>query len=200
MNVVARHVRAAGAHLRTRVTRAILRHRVMAQHPTLRCDPTVVWDYGYSDLDAIEIGQGVVILPYCEIVVHKRNPRSEREGKLVLEDNSAIAAGVNIRAAGGRVRVGRHSGIGQHSTLVAVNHQVRRGMLYLRAPWDTTRAGIDIGDNVWIGANSVVLPGVHVGDNAVVAAGSVVTKDVPAGEIWGGVPARKLKDVPDGRS
>lgn len=200
MSIISRHVRAASGQLRTHLTRAILRFRVLAHNPTLRCDPTVVWDYGYADLDAIEIGQDVVILPFCEIVVHKRNPRSEREGKLVLEDNSVIAAGVNIRAAGGRVRIGRHSGIGQHSTLVAVNHQVRAGTLYLRAPWDTSRAGIDIGENVWIGSNSVILPGVHIGDNAVVAAGSVVTRSVPAGEIWGGVPARKLKNVPDALS
>lgn len=50
-----------------------------------------------------------------------------------------------------------------------------------------------VGEGVWIGANSVVLRGVTIGCGAVIAAGAVVTRDVPANEIWGGVPARKIK-------
>ncbi len=44
-------------------------------------------------------------------------------------------------------------------------------------------------------ANAVVLPGCTIGENAVVAAGAVVRCDVPAREIWGGVPARKIGEV-----
>lgn len=51
-----------------------------------------------------------------------------------------------------------------------------------------------IEDEVWIGANSVILQGVTVGYGSVVAAGAVVTKDIPKMEIWGGVPAKKIKD------
>ena len=60
----------------------------------------------------------------------------------------------------------------------------------------TQRTGVTVGANVGVGANSVLLPGITIGDNSLVAAGSVVSRDVPANEIWGGVPARKLKDVP----
>ena len=49
-------------------------------------------------------------------------------------------------------------------------------------------------DEVWIGANSVILQGVTVGCGSVLAAGAVVTKDIPKMEIWGGVPAKKIKD------
>ena len=44
-----------------------------------------------------------------------------------------------------------------------------------------------------IGAGSTILPGLTIGENAFIGAGSVVTKDVPAGEIWVGNPARKVK-------
>ncbi len=57
-------------------------------------------------------------------------------------------------------------------------------------------APIHIDNNVWIGANAIVLKGVHIGSGSVIAAGAVVRKDVPANQIWGGVPARYIKDRP----
>lgn len=53
-------------------------------------------------------------------------------------------------------------------------------------------APIHLESDVWLGVNVVVLKGVTIGTGAVVAAGAVVTKSVPPGEIWGGVPARKI--------
>ena len=52
---------------------------------------------------------------------------------------------------------------------------------------------VTIGNDVWIGANVVILPGVRIGDGAVLAAGAVVTKDVPAYAIVGGVPAKVIR-------
>lgn len=49
-----------------------------------------------------------------------------------------------------------------------------------------------IGDDAWIGTRSIIMTGVKIGDGVIVAAGSVVTKDIPAYEIWAGVPAKKI--------
>ena len=54
---------------------------------------------------------------------------------------------------------------------------------------------ITIGNNVWIGGNTVVNPGVNIGDNAVIGAGSVVTKDIPANVIAVGVPCRVIREI-----
>lgn len=51
---------------------------------------------------------------------------------------------------------------------------------------------VKIGDNVFIGANSIVLPNVSVGDNSIIGAGSVVSKDIPPNEVWAGNPAKKI--------
>jgi acetyltransferase-like isoleucine patch superfamily enzyme len=52
--------------------------------------------------------------------------------------------------------------------------------------------GIIVHEDVWIGANAIILKGVKVNIGAIVAAGAVVTKSIPAYEIWGGVPAKKI--------
>lgn len=54
---------------------------------------------------------------------------------------------------------------------------------------------ITIGDNVWMGGSSVVLPGVHIGNNVVIGAGSVVTKDIPDNVIAAGNPCRVIRAI-----
>lgn len=60
---------------------------------------------------------------------------------------------------------------------------------------ETTVAEVVVGTNVYLGAHVIILKGVHIGDNVVIAAGSVVTKDIPSNEMWGGVPAKKIKNI-----
>lgn len=56
---------------------------------------------------------------------------------------------------------------------------------------------VTIGDNVWIGGNTVILPGVHIGSNVVIGGGSVVTKDIPDWCVATGNPCRVLKEITD---
>lgn len=56
---------------------------------------------------------------------------------------------------------------------------------------------ITIGDNVWIGGNTIVCPGVHIGDNVVIGAGSVVTKDIPSWSVAVGNPCRVIRKITD---
>lgn len=54
---------------------------------------------------------------------------------------------------------------------------------------------IRIGNNCNISWNVIIMPNVTIGDNCVIAAGAIVTKDVPSGEVWGGIPAKKIESV-----
>lgn len=54
---------------------------------------------------------------------------------------------------------------------------------------------VEIGDNVWIGGNTVILPGVHIGSNSIIGAGSVVTKDIPEWSIAAGNPCKVIRKI-----
>ena len=73
------------------------------------------------------------------------------------------------------------------------NHIRSEDALYLKEHGKPFSARIEIGDNSWIGANTVILPGVTLGNGCVVGANSVVTKSFPEDVIIGGVPAKILK-------
>jgi acetyltransferase-like isoleucine patch superfamily enzyme len=105
----------------------------------------------------------------------------------------AINEYANIRAAGGDVCIGDFCLIAQFCTLVATNHTVDTTENMIDAPWDLSKASIVIEDDVWIGANCVILPGVTIGRGAVIGAGAVVTKNVPPYSIYIGNPARLLR-------
>ncbi|MCB0540405.1 MAG: acyltransferase [Bacteroidetes bacterium] len=55
--------------------------------------------------------------------------------------------------------------------------------------------GISIGDDVFIGANSIIMKGVTIGNKSILGAGSVLTKNMPSNEIWGGNPARLIRKI-----
>lgn len=101
--------------------------------------------------------------------------------------------GANTYSAGALLdppltRIGSNTIIGHDAVIFA--HVIEGERLELKA--------VVIGDTVTIGATAVIMAGVQIGDHAMVSAGAVVTKNtrIGAGEVWGGIPARRLKAAP----
>ncbi len=112
-------------------------------------------------------------------------------GTLSIGERTYVGEYNNLRASKeGDVLVGDDCLIAQFCTLVGANHDTRRGVVMAQVP--AIGQGVRISNGVWLGAGVAIMPGVIIGDGAVVGANAVVTKDVPAYEIHGGVPARKI--------
>ncbi|WP_409343175.1 DapH/DapD/GlmU-related protein [Paenibacillus sp. MBLB4367] len=117
-----------------------------------------------------------------------RGPRIEMGADCTLNPFAALA---------GLVTLGDGVRIGTHVSIFGFNHgyaEIERPIF--RQP--CTHVGIRIGDDVWIGANAVIVDGVTVGAHSIIAGGAVVTKDVPPYSIVGGNPARLLRSRLDG--
>jgi acetyltransferase-like isoleucine patch superfamily enzyme len=94
----------------------------------------------------------------------------------------------------GPVSIGAYTMLGPGVMCLGDDHRYDLpGMPIIFSGRPTLRPTV-LGRDVWIGARSIILAGVEIGDGAIVAAGTVVCSDVPAGEIHGGVPNRKIKD------
>ena len=112
-----------------------------------------------------------------------------------LGDYSVIESFACINNAVGDVIIGDYTRIGlQGITVTALNHNFEDTEKRIDEQGVSTTP-VTIGDDVWIGANAVILPGVHIGRHCVVAAGAVVTKDVPDHSLVAGVPAKVIKQI-----
>ena len=92
----------------------------------------------------------------------------------------------------GPVTIGNHVNLAQGITVTALNHNFSEADKRIDEQGVST-GQVVIGDDVWIGANAVVLPNVSIGRHCVIAAGAVVTKNVPDGCVVAGVPAKIIK-------
>ena len=90
------------------------------------------------------------------------------------------------------VNIGDYCMIGPNTLITTVGHPLtasgRRMKMAQAKP-------VNIGNDVWIGGNCVILPGINIGNNVIIAAGSVVTKDVPDNTLVAGIPAKKLREL-----
>ena len=94
----------------------------------------------------------------------------------------------------GPVTIGSHVNLAQGITVTALNHNFEDPNKRIDEQGISTTP-VTIEDDVWIGANAVILPGVTIGNHSVVAAGAVVTKDVPPHSLVAGVPAKVIKQI-----
>ena len=129
------------------------------------------------------LGNHSVIESYCCI--------NNAVGDVVIGDHTRI--GIHSTVIG-PVCIGSHVNLAQGITVTALNHNFADPEKRIDEQGVSTRPVV-IGDDVWIGANAVVLPGVTIGSHCVVAAGAVVTKDVPDNTLVGGVPAKVIKQL-----
>ncbi|MFD1860144.1 sugar O-acetyltransferase [Aeromicrobium camelliae] len=90
------------------------------------------------------------------------------------------------------VTIGEDVQIGPNVQLLTATHPLEPGPR--RDKWESAEP-ITIGDNVWLGGGVIVCPGVTIGENTVVGAGSVVVRDLPAGVIAVGSPARVVREL-----
>jgi acetyltransferase-like isoleucine patch superfamily enzyme len=139
----------------------------------------------------VNLGKGVVISDGALIVATTEKAKN-KVAKLSVGENSVINEYANIRASGGEIYIGSNTMIAQGVSIIATNHNIHTNMLMIEDIWDQSKSDVFVGNNVWLGAHSVLLPGVKIWDGAVVAAGAVVNKDIGENEIWGGVPARYI--------
>jgi maltose O-acetyltransferase len=127
------------------------------------------------------VGQGVVVRPpfFCEYGAISIGDRTFVNFDTVMLDVVPITIGASCQIAP-RVQ------------LLTAAHPIDPEPR--RIGWEYGKP-ITIGDNVWLGAGVIVCPGVSIGDDTVVGAGAVVTKDLPAGVVAAGTPARVLREI-----
>lgn len=112
-------------------------------------------------------------------------------GDVVIGDFSRI--GIHSTVIG-PVTIGSHVNLAQGITVTALNHNFSSKDKFIDEQGVTT-SPIVIEDDVWIGANAVILPGVKIGRHSVIAAGAVVNRDVPPYSLAVGVPAQVKRKI-----
>jgi maltose O-acetyltransferase len=129
-----------------------------------------------------EVGEGVVVRPplYCDYGSHIAiGSRTFLNYDCVLLDVAPI-------------RIGAACQLATRVQLLTATHPVDPEPR--RLGWESAEP-IELGDNVWLGGGAVVCPGVSIGEDTVVGAGAVVTRDLPAGVVAAGVPARVVREI-----
>ena len=153
----------------------------------------------------------VNILRY--VFVRHRKYQFARQGKKVIIGNGCIINSASMIEFGDNVSIGPNAVLyaiykkiifgnnvmlGPHVTIVNGDHNIRKiGVAIIdnheKLPEDDS--DVIIGDDVWIGGNSVINPGVRIGSNVVIGSGSVVTRDIPSGVIAAGNPCRVIRKI-----
>ncbi len=122
-------------------------------------------------------------------VAHSSTLRGEG-GRITIGNHVQVSRNCYINGAGG-VEIGDDSMLGPNTVIVSVNHLHDRIDLPIRKQ-GVAKAKVVIENDVWLGANTSIMPGVTIGKGSVIGAGAVVTKDIPAFTLAVGIPARAV--------
>lgn len=131
----------------------------------------------------VKVGNFVMIDANVEI----RNNTTEMS---TIGNNSSFNRNTVLR---GKYQIGNHVAIGPNCSIMGFNHRFDN-VLELISKQGRSVLGIVIEDNVWIGANVLILDGVTIGEGCVIGGGSVVTKSIPAYCIAAGNPCRIIRN------
>ena len=112
-------------------------------------------------------------------------------GDVIIGDHTRIGLHNTII---GPVIIGSHVNLAQGITITALNHNFDDSEKHIDQQGISTKEVV-LEDDIWVGANAVILPGVTIGKHAVVAAGAIVTKDVPPHSLVAGVPAKVIRQI-----
>ena len=115
---------------------------------------------------------------------------------LSIGNNSGITSTAIYCAE--KIEIGNYVNIGAGCLVMDTNFHSTNWEIRMDRKKDIINAKtapVKIDDFVFIGARSIICKGVHIGEKSLVAAGSVVVKDIPAGELWGGNPAKFIKKI-----
>lgn len=137
-----------------------------------------------------EPGRGIVMGARCSVAAH-----AFLHGPLNLGNEVSINARAVLDGGRGGIRIGDGTRIASGATLYAFDHGLAPDHRIMDQP--VTSEGIELGCDVWVGAQAGITDGVRIGDHAVVAMGAVVTRDVPPWALVAGVPARIIGDRRD---
>lgn len=129
-------------------------------------------------------GENLFLDRYVSII----SPENLKVGKNVVISSQTILT------CGGKVTINDNVLIGYGSRILSQNHHIPKNRYEPIRFSGHDFKEVNIEKNVWLGANVIVLPGVSIGENVIIAAGSVVTKDIPANKIYGGVPAKLIRN------
>ncbi len=134
------------------------------------------------------LGNRISIGPMVRLEVH---PQAQSNASITIGDDSVIEHGVHIYAAG-QLKIGRSALIASGCMITDNNHgHFPPAGSYARQPLTTKTT--TLGENVWLGENVAVLPGSSIGDNVVIGANSVVVGEIPPNCIAVGSPAKPIK-------
>lgn len=134
-------------------------------------------------------GGSITIGRHCEI--HPHVLLMTYGGDIRIGDRCSINPFSIVYGHGGTT-LGHGVRVAAHTVIIPANHQPGSERVAVHAA-PLEALGIEIGDNVWIGAGARILDGVRIGRNAVVGAGAVVTRAVPADATVAGVPAAVIR-------